>query len=80
MVNIEVRIISLIIHDYLPNDSQTGKLDEPTIKKMGESRCGLADIKVKINNRQKRFVHQGTNWKPLFRKKGKVGRITPIIN
>jgi len=57
----------------------TGVLDEPTIKKMGQSRCGLADIKIKTN-RKRRYVHQGTDWKPTFRRKGKMELKWTLLN
>ena len=40
---------------------------------MNDDRCGMADFNVQVKKRARRYVHQGTNWKPLFRSKGKVG-------
>ena len=47
---------------------ETGQLDAATIKRMGESRCGVPDFgKADSAKRKKRFTLQGTYWKKRVR-------------
>jgi len=62
------------------NIEVTGQLDEATLKKMNEERCGMADFNVEVNRRTRRYVHQGTNWKTLFRTKGKMELRWTLLN
>ena len=62
-------------------------MDDATVEKMLTPRCGLAEnitrIHIKRNqrneknkdknkNRSKRYVQQGSDWNPLFKRTGKV--------
>jgi len=62
------------------NIAITGQLDDATLKKMNDERCGMADFNLEVNKRVRRYVHQGTNWKPLFNKKGEMTLRWTLLN
>lgn len=64
---------------YFANLPLTGKLDTKTVAQMALDRCGIRDPKIKITTRNRRYVHQGSSWKPLFERKRREGAKRQIL-